>query len=121
MCVDAQALDTDKSGTVTVEELKEGLLKQGSPVTQNELQQLVESMDFDANGSIDYDEFLAATINMSQLQARPPSPCINLPPFVLETLSCPIPEGGLSAFGVSCKLSSCSPAPFDDIPPVLKP
>ncbi|KAK9917210.1 hypothetical protein WJX75_001895 [Coccomyxa subellipsoidea] len=63
-----QALDTDKSGTVTVEELKEGLLKQGSPVTQNELQQLVESMDFDANGSIDYDEFLAATINMSQLQ-----------------------------------------------------
>ncbi|BDA50363.1 Calcium-dependent protein kinase 34 [Coccomyxa sp. Obi] len=63
-----QSLDTDKSGTVTLEELKEGLAKQGSEVTQRELQALVESMDFDANGSIDYDEFCAATINMSQLQ-----------------------------------------------------
>ncbi len=53
-----------------MEELKEGLKQQGSAVTQNELQALVASMDFDANGSIDYDEFLAATINMSQLQAR---------------------------------------------------
>ncbi len=75
-----QALDTDKSGTVTLEELKEGLAKQGSEVTQRELQALVESMDFDANGSIDYDEFCAATINMSQLQV--------LPQCSLSTLLC---------------------------------
>lgn len=41
---------------------------QGSPITQKEVEALMESIDVDATGSIDYDEFLAATINMSQLQ-----------------------------------------------------
>ncbi len=58
----------DKSGTVTLDELREGLAKQGSPITQREVEQLMESIDVDATGSIEYDEFLAATINMSQLQ-----------------------------------------------------
>jgi len=65
-----QALDVDKSGTVTLDELRDGLAKQGSPITQKEVEQLMESIDVDATGSIDYDEFLAATINMSQLQVR---------------------------------------------------
>ena len=67
-----QALDVDKSGTVTLDELREGLAKQGSPITQKEVEALMESIDVDATGSIDYDEFLAATMNMSQLQARSP-------------------------------------------------
>ena len=52
---------------------------QGSPITQKEVESLMESIDVDATGSIDYDEFLAATINMSQLQARFPAgrPCLN--------------------------------------------
>ena len=58
----------DKSGTVTLDELREGLEKQGSAITQKEVEQLMESIDVDATGSIDYDEFLAATINMSQPQ-----------------------------------------------------
>ena len=62
----------DKSGTVTLDELREGLAKQGSPITQKEVEALMESIDVDATGSIDYDEFLAATMNMSQLQARSP-------------------------------------------------
>ncbi len=71
LCDRPQALDVDKSGTVTLEELREGLAKQGSPITQREVEQLMESIDVDATGSIDYDEFLAATINMSQLQVGP--------------------------------------------------
>ncbi|CAK0786958.1 Calcium-dependent protein kinase 2 [Coccomyxa viridis] len=63
-----QSLDVDKSGTVTLDELREGLAKQGSPITQKEVEALMESIDVDATGSIDYDEFLAATMNMSQLQ-----------------------------------------------------
>ena len=43
---------------------------QGSPITQKEVEALMESIDVDATGSIDYDEFLAATINMSQLQVH---------------------------------------------------
>ena len=63
-----QALDADKSGTVTLEELKAGLASQGAAVQGQEVQALIDSMDSDANGSIDYDEFLAATVQMSQLQ-----------------------------------------------------
>ena len=69
-CARAQSLDADKSGTVTLEELQAGLAKQGTTTTQKEVQSLIESLDLDANGSIDYDEFLAATVQMSQLQAR---------------------------------------------------
>ena len=38
----------------------------------------MESIDVDATGSIDYDEFLAATMNMSQLQVSSPAgtPCL---------------------------------------------
>ena len=53
---------------------------QGSPITQKEVEALMESIDVDATGSIDYDEFLAATINMSQLQVcLPPAgrPCLD--------------------------------------------
>ena len=67
-----QALDADKSGTVTLDELKAGLAKQGAAVPQKEVQALIDSMDADSNGSIDYDEFLAATLQMCQLQARDP-------------------------------------------------
>lgn len=73
-----QALDADKSGTVTLEELRDGLQKQNSPVTQKELEALMASMDIDANGSIDYEEFLAATVNMSQLQVNNPMTPITL-------------------------------------------
>ena len=39
----------------------------------------MESIDVDATGSIDYDEFLAATMNMSQLQVSSPASthCLN--------------------------------------------
>ena len=53
---------------MTLEELQAGLAKQGSSVTHNEVAELIASLDLDANGSIDYDEFLAATVQMSQLQ-----------------------------------------------------
>ena len=72
LCVHAraQSLDTDRSGTVTLEELQAGLAKQGTATTHREVQGLIESLDLDANGSIDYDEFLAATVQMSQSQVR---------------------------------------------------
>ena len=55
---------------MTLEELKSGLAKQGAAVPQKEVQALIDSLDMDANGSIDYEEFLAATVQMSQLQVR---------------------------------------------------
>jgi len=62
------SMDTDNSGTITADELREAMKKQGSPLVQEELQRLLESIDVDATGSIDYGEFLAATVNLSQLE-----------------------------------------------------
>ncbi|KAK9835373.1 hypothetical protein WJX81_005486 [Elliptochloris bilobata] len=63
-----QSLDLDDTKTITLEELAEGLRKQGSPVAQKELELLLSSIDIDASGTIDYEEFLAATVNLSQLE-----------------------------------------------------
>jgi len=37
-------MDTDKSGTITVEELKEGLTKLGSKISEAEVQKLMEAV-----------------------------------------------------------------------------
>lgn len=45
-----QSMDTDNSGTITADELREAMKKQGSPLVQEELQRLLESIDVDATG-----------------------------------------------------------------------
>lgn len=50
-----QSIDTDMSGTITVEELKVGLREQGSTVTEAELNELVLKLDADESGTIDYE------------------------------------------------------------------
>nr|CAB3487922.1 unnamed protein product [Digitaria exilis] len=61
-------MDTDKSGTITVEELKEGLTKLGSKISEAEVQKLMEAVDVDKSGSIDYTEFLTAMMNKHKLE-----------------------------------------------------
>jgi calcium-dependent protein kinase len=56
-------MDTDKSGTITYEELKNGLAKLGSKLTEAEVKQLMEAADVDGNGTIDYIEFISATMH----------------------------------------------------------
>eukprot|EP00891_Asterochloris_glomerata_P005079 jgi/Astpho2/5079/Aster-08016 len=63
-----QGMDGDHSGTITVEELKDAMKRQGSPVAQDELNTLVASLDVDNSGTIDYEEFLAATVNLNYLE-----------------------------------------------------
>ncbi|CAN6372692.1 unnamed protein product [Urochloa humidicola] len=61
-------LDTDKSGTIEVEELKEGLRKLGSKISEAEVQKLMEAVDVDRSGSIDYTEFLTAVMDKHKLE-----------------------------------------------------
>ncbi|EMS64675.1 Calcium-dependent protein kinase 29 [Triticum urartu] len=61
-------MDTDKSGTITVEELKIGLTKLGSKITEAEVQKLMEAVDVDKSGSIDYTEFLTAMMNKHKVE-----------------------------------------------------
>lgn len=96
-------MDTDKSGTITFEELKTGLSRLGSKLTEVEIKQLMEAVchweaiqsnyplislqftyyeqnnpfitfiifcqaDVDRSGTIDYNEFIAATMHRHKLE-----------------------------------------------------
>merc|ERR1712194_653857 len=56
------ALDENGDGLLTVAEMKAGLTKSGVEEIPVDLQQIVNEVDADGNGLIDYTEFLAATL-----------------------------------------------------------
>ncbi|KAJ9675623.1 hypothetical protein PVL29_024512 [Vitis rotundifolia] len=67
-------IDTDNSGTITFEELKEGLRKVGSELMESEIKTLMDAVtkfslcDIDNSGTIDYGEFLAATLHLNKME-----------------------------------------------------
>ncbi|KAK9673890.1 hypothetical protein RND81_12G196600 [Saponaria officinalis] len=61
-------MDTDGSGTITYEELKEGLGRLGSKLSEAEAKALMEAADQDGSGSIDYIEFVTATMHRYRLE-----------------------------------------------------
>uniref|UniRef100_A0A803PXA9 non-specific serine/threonine protein kinase n=1 Tax=Cannabis sativa TaxID=3483 RepID=A0A803PXA9_CANSA len=60
-------IDTDNSGTITYDELKEGLNRVGSELMESEIKDLMDA-DIDNSGTIDYGEFLAATVHLNKLE-----------------------------------------------------
>lgn len=87
-------IDTDNSGTITFEELKAGLKRVGSELMESEIKSLMDAVtsllmsphkkcynrfsrginwrvwqaDIDNSGTIDYGEFLAATLHMNKME-----------------------------------------------------
>merc|ERR1712019_243088 len=57
------ALDGNGGGKLTVNEMKEGIQKAGLKEIPPDLQQIMEDVDSDGSGVIDYTEFLAATLD----------------------------------------------------------
>merc|ERR1712146_287590 len=57
------ALDGNGDGLLTAAEMKEGLAKAGLKEIPSDLQQILEDVDSDGSGVIDYTEFLAATLD----------------------------------------------------------
>ncbi|GKV23206.1 hypothetical protein SLEP1_g32963 [Rubroshorea leprosula] len=63
-----KSMDTDNSGTVTLEELKAGFPKLGTKLSESEVRQLLDAADVDGNGTIDYIEFITATMHMNRME-----------------------------------------------------
>ncbi|CAN0915636.1 Calcium-dependent protein kinase 9 [Linum grandiflorum] len=61
-------IDTDNSGTITNEELRSGLARLGSKLSEAEVKQLMDAADVDGNGTIDYIEFITATMHRHRLE-----------------------------------------------------
>mmetsp|Transcript_49020 Transcript_49020/g.116631 ORF Transcript_49020/g.116631 Transcript_49020/m.116631 type:complete len:509 (+) Transcript_49020:143-1669(+) len=57
------ALDGNSDGLLTVNEMKEGMKKAGLKDIPPDMQQIMEDVDSDGSGVIDYTEFLAATLD----------------------------------------------------------
>ena len=59
-----EAMDADSSGKLSVEELEQALntAEKGGTIPAEEIQTLMQGMDIDGNNTIDYHEFLAATM-----------------------------------------------------------
>jgi len=60
-----KGFDKDCSGTITLQELKEGLKKMGNPLTESDLDAMMQEIDIDGDGLISYDEFIAATMHQN--------------------------------------------------------
>ncbi|XWS14422.1 hypothetical protein CRYUN_Cryun35bG0008200 [Craigia yunnanensis] len=61
-------IDTDGSGTITLEELRDGLARLGSKLSETEIKQLMDAADVDNSGTIDYIEFITATMHRHRLE-----------------------------------------------------
>ncbi|WJX11371.1 Calcium-dependent protein kinase 25 [Trifolium repens] len=60
-------IDTDNSGQITFEELKVGLKKFGANLNESEIYDLMQAADVDNSGTIDYGEFIAATLHLNKI------------------------------------------------------
>ncbi|CAJ1967313.1 unnamed protein product [Sphenostylis stenocarpa] len=60
-------IDADNSGQITFEELKVGLKKFGANLNESEIYDLMQAADVDNSGTIDYGEFIAATLHLNKV------------------------------------------------------
>ncbi|CAN1306764.1 Calcium-dependent protein kinase 2 [Linum perenne] len=61
-------IDTDNSGNITFEELKTGLKTFGANLDESEIYDLMQAADINNNGTIDYPEFIAATLHLNKIE-----------------------------------------------------
>ncbi|KAL0338181.1 UNVERIFIED_CONTAM: Calcium-dependent protein kinase [Sesamum angustifolium] len=60
-------IDTDNDGTVSTEELKAGLQKFNSQLPESEVEMLIEAVETNGKGTLDYGEFLAISLHLQRM------------------------------------------------------
>lgn len=66
-----EALDANNDGRLTRDELLVGFTAQmGAVAAEAEVDRIMTTVDMDANGAIDYSEFIAATVNKTKLLTK---------------------------------------------------
>ena len=64
-----KSFDQNGDGLITLDELREGLAAQGGAAMGDaELSGVMARLDVDGSGALDYEEFLAATVNLQLLE-----------------------------------------------------
>ncbi|GMI84809.1 calcium dependent protein kinase 1 [Hibiscus trionum] len=61
-------IDTDGSGQITYDELKVGLKNFGANLAESEFRALMQAADINNSGTIDYEEFVAATLHLNKIE-----------------------------------------------------
>ncbi|TNV79747.1 hypothetical protein FGO68_gene8048 [Halteria grandinella] len=62
-----EKIDTECTGYISMEELKEALMKNNLQHDPEELQRIIKEVDYHGNNQINYTEFLAATVSINQI------------------------------------------------------
>ena len=60
-------IDKNKSGLISFNELQEAVERTGMPITDQEIQQMIQQADYIGNGKINYSEFIAATLDCKEI------------------------------------------------------
>lgn len=58
-----QSFDTNNDGYITKKELRKGMMKLSDSYTDEDIDRIMDSMDTDKNGAINFNEFISATLN----------------------------------------------------------
>lgn len=60
-------IDKDGTGMITAFELKKALSEGGSSIPEDEVKNIIKEVDYQGNKTINYTEFLAATISVKKI------------------------------------------------------
>ncbi|KAL9315328.1 hypothetical protein ACSQ67_016329 [Phaseolus vulgaris] len=60
-------MDNDNDGIVSIEELKAGFRNFGSQLAESEIQLLIEAVDSNGKGTLDYGEFVAVSLHLKRM------------------------------------------------------
>ncbi|KAL8196093.1 hypothetical protein R6Q57_025093 [Mikania cordata] len=60
-------MDTTEKGKINLEELRNGLQKLGQFVNEADLQVIMESVDLDGDGTLNYSEFVAVNVHLKRM------------------------------------------------------